>query len=516
MKIEKGPGKMRLSCLITAWRLMSCVSLLLAALFLVPGCGGGGGSSTAIGAGGSNPDEVGLLSINFPDAIDLTGGGTEPPEEAPLSQQIVFTFSGVPQGPISYSSINIYAAIDQDYSGPECVVDWDKSIVPARGTYEVNGSVVVFYPILPVKEIDLSANADIDSVPGLLPGMVYTVYIPIGTAGSIPNLSGLGPGVSNPLSFSTGDIPNLYFQNFFIEDPEVTGTDPTDGAVDVTINTLGTVPGIPEFEGFEIEFSQPLNTTDANLEGTDLDDDGVRDPNIFLRYSDPIFYGATNGAVTDGLIRIDRNDPAADPWGGFVPTTFLSSPVTLSDLVVTPRGRIVALSNDNLFTLDVETGELSNRLDLQLTDVKGLAVSPDGTIYAVDRQGGDLIRLPLPDYTVEVVGPVPNSDTVADLTYGYDDYLYLLRQEAGGGPPISIERIDPVDATATSVFTNINHDFTTFVFIDADTLCLMEAGTGEIWTLSIATGALDFLGAVPGIDPGVSCDLGVIFYNMDV
>ena len=141
---------------------------------LLPGCGGGGGgggssSSSPSGGGGG----ITLTSITFPESTNLTGATTEPPDGAPLGQQAIVTFSGVPEGPERvvidlppvYDAIQIYAVLGSNYNGPEVVVDRDKNTIPARGVFERLGNTIVFTPSFPTEPIDLSSGAKKEAVP---------------------------------------------------------------------------------------------------------------------------------------------------------------------------------------------------------------------------------------------------------------------------------------------------------------------------------------------------------------
>ncbi len=498
--------------------------LLLPLLTFEMSCGGGGGGGgSSHSTGGQQYDPVSLLSITFPDKVNLSGATTIPPQSAPLSQQIVFTFSGVPAEPISSSSIAIYAAVGNDYAGPESVLDQDNNVVPARGDFEVFDNIVVFTPDLPLRDIDFSLNALPEEVPGLLPaeilgvGVPYTIYIPLGTSASIPNLEWIHPDVQNPTYFMTGDIANLYFSNFFTLPPSLEETSPPDGETDVSVNTITPVTGLPGFEEFHISFDQPLDAGRDNIEGTDFDGDGVRDPNIFLRCSDPLLFAALSGSVQDGLFRLDRDDPGTFLADTFHQTTYLGFPLSLIDIVVTRQGTLLGLAGGNLFRADPSTGELTERVDLALPGLKGLAVSPDGFVYSADSSTGILYRLTPPGYSVEAVGTLSDPATIADLAYGYDDMLYLLRLDYSGGPPQSfIDLVDPSNGTAVPLLGGYNNAFASLTFISNDTLCLFEEGTFILWEMDVTSGALVQKGIGPFTSPGEVLDLATLFYNMDV
>ena len=79
--------------------------------------------------------------------------------------------------PPVYDALQIYAVLEAGYDGPEVVVDYDKNVIPARGTFEKMGNLIVFTPFFPTEPFDLSPSAQKEAVPGLLPDMEYIVFI---------------------------------------------------------------------------------------------------------------------------------------------------------------------------------------------------------------------------------------------------------------------------------------------------------------------------------------------------
>jgi len=504
--------------------------LALSALLVgLTGCGGGGGGGGALSGGsGSTPSEgITLLSITFPETVDLTGGSIYPPPAAPLSQQVVFTFSGPPEGTIGPRSIVIYADVGSDYAGPESVIDFDTNTVPARGIYEVFDNIVVFTPLLPTQTIDLMPNAPAQAVPGLLPGSVlgmvgtdprpYTIYIPLNTSGAISNLRGVDPSVTNPVTMTTGDIANLYFSNFHTEPPRVLATEPADGAVDVPLNPFQPVPGWQAFEGFSVRFDQPLNPELSNLVGSDCDGDEVRDPNVFLRFNEPLLYAATQGIFPNGVVRIDRNDPGTSTWDTFVATTYQSAPVDLEDVGLDGRGNLVGLAGGRLYQVDGSTGELSDEIDLGVPSLEGLAFGPDGILYAIDGATGRLYRFFPPDYSIELIGVVDKGTQAVDLAYGDDDRLYLLRQEQTHSSVVSyIDALDRESAASEPLTGGFSYAFTSMAFVESTLLCLFAEMTQEIFTLDVQQEILISRGVAAIPFPDLQLDLASIGYRLEV
>ena len=164
-------------CMSTRPKFLS-FNVVLAFSFMLalgfPACGGGGGGS---GSGGTGAGKAGitLTSISFPEYTDLSGGTTEPPLIAPLSQQVVLTFSGPVKGSVSTGAILINAHPGLDYHGPEVALSKTQNLIPARG--DLRGEEQTSSssrPSSPLETIDLSVNARAECVPGLLPGYART------------------------------------------------------------------------------------------------------------------------------------------------------------------------------------------------------------------------------------------------------------------------------------------------------------------------------------------------------
>ena len=115
------------------WRSVAVLRLLaLAAMAVVVGCSGSGGSS-----GGGFAKSAVLLEIRFPDPGQQNSGTVfDPPDNASLIQQVVFVFSEPP---------------DPRQVGPTTLGIRDAGGFPAVGRYQVIGSRVKFTPELPLR-----------------------------------------------------------------------------------------------------------------------------------------------------------------------------------------------------------------------------------------------------------------------------------------------------------------------------------------------------------------------------
>ena len=130
------------------------VCSLIIMVFFASACGGGGSSH---GSSSSKfGDGISLVSIDFPKSVDLKEYYDSPPQAAPLSQQIVFTFSGPVQGPVDASSILIYSEVGLDYDGPQVLFDPVKNLLLAKGTFQFHANMVVFTPQLPKTTMQLN------------------------------------------------------------------------------------------------------------------------------------------------------------------------------------------------------------------------------------------------------------------------------------------------------------------------------------------------------------------------
>lgn len=152
-----------------------------------------------------------LKAIRFPKGLTGTSGSKAPPLEAPLSQVIVFEFTGKPKiGPGIAEGLRIRVAASNT-AGQQV-----GSL--AFGTYRVSGNKIIFTPRLPTGAVTASFSTTTNvgansSLPGMLPATTYEISVPIGAPNSVRNLSKIGKGVGLPLTFETTAIALNYFGN---------------------------------------------------------------------------------------------------------------------------------------------------------------------------------------------------------------------------------------------------------------------------------------------------------------
>ncbi|MHC4945081.1 MAG: hypothetical protein ACYTG7_18855, partial [Planctomycetota bacterium] len=368
-------------------------------------CGGGGGSSGSGVAFSGDGSSISLVSITFPESIDLGSSHENPPPSAPLTQQVVFTFSGPVAGEVTESAISISATPTTVYNGPTILYDPDKNLVRAQGEFAVFSNVVVFTPRIPTKEVDLSMNAEAEEVPGLIPEMTYQVFVPVGTSGSIPNLTSVQAGVKNPVSFTTGKIEQLYFANFPYEPSITVGTDPVNGSDDFPVNTLGKISGKKNLKWLTVTLDGALSPNENNLFGFDSNNDNLHEPNFFLRYFDPLLYVAD--LTSRGMFRLDLDDPESGAVGEELPIEYEGENIALEALCFDHAGRMSGLSEGRIFKVAYDTElhpvELTLRYDTENPNLRELALAPGGLFYAIDTQEEMLVRLNAKKKTVESV-----------------------------------------------------------------------------------------------------------------
>ena len=121
-------------------------------------CGGGGGS------GGSFSPKVQLLAVTFPDPGDVNVETEDvAPRDAPLLQQVVFTFDAAPD-PNRVSSLTL------PIRGPDGLY--------VAGRYDVDDVTVTFTPVLPLRPIVPVGDTAWDSGgTSLRPNASYTVRV---------------------------------------------------------------------------------------------------------------------------------------------------------------------------------------------------------------------------------------------------------------------------------------------------------------------------------------------------
>ena len=419
------------------------VSVFAGMLLLLSACGGGGGGSggDAATGGQGSASGISLLSITFPEDLGFTSFYSSAPVGAPLSQQILFTFSGPVKGTVDSSSLMIYADPGQNYSGPLVLFDSEKNLVLGHGDYEVMGNMVVFTPSLPASGIDLSLNASIEEVPGLLPDMEYFIYVPVGSVGAISNLKSIDPSVPSSLSFTTTNKnhPSQYFTNLDQDPPQASSVLPSDGTVDFPVNGLTVISGEAPYEPMWIDLDQPLKGDDENLIGLDGDGDGYLEPNFYLHHYDPLLFGVDG--FYRGLFRLDATDLTQDPSSSYKVTFHGGVGIALTDICMLEDGSMVGLAEGVIYAVpfdDPSPVELTEVLDTNMTALSGLVRSPEGMIFTVNTAAETLVRIDLESSTVTTVGTISGGATVEDLAFGLDGTLYAMRVEGeGSASPLS-------------------------------------------------------------------------------
>lgn len=504
------------------------LGLALLLFAAVHGCGGGGGGGGSVGFTMPGGGDIALMAITFPEVIEqIDGAPTAPPEEAPLSQQVVFVFSGLPDGNPGYKSLQIFADVNAGYDGPEAALDKDKNIVPARGMWESRDHIVVFTPYYPVVPIDLSRNAPLEAVPGLLPDLEYTVYVPLRSGDSIANLVAIHPSVTNPVDFTTvsSELPNLYYQNHPDDPPQVTATVPRDGATDVPVHTLsGAIPGFPPEEEFCVSFDQPLLYSDENIAGDDLDEDGSIDQNIFFLFPDRTAYAAldAHGGDDPGIISIDRKTGEAE----FVGVTALvfdpQTTVGLKSIAVERSGLMLGTSGEYLF--DVEYRDLqqpgycfvsSPRIHDGYTDVRGLALAPDDTLYALDGTAGHLLTIDRGTGNATLQADLGSLyGTWTDLAIRADGTLYGMAVVDSGLPGAlsTLLRLDPESGDTTFLFSAAA-DYTSIDMAGFMRISFCSGAALEVDLFDLETAQLDPSGSYTLSGGGLSSGAPLNIWN---
>jgi hypothetical protein len=154
-------------------------SAILAGLIL--GCSGWSGCSGSGSSGGSSSQDVVLLDVQFPDPSGQSGADeSQAPRNASLVQQIIFEFSEPPT-PDSVHRLSLRVRDEQDFA-----VD---------GSYDLQGSLVIFTPVLPSTPLQSAAQGWDTGGTGLQPAQSYFVEVIVGAPDSIANLVGIDPAL---------------------------------------------------------------------------------------------------------------------------------------------------------------------------------------------------------------------------------------------------------------------------------------------------------------------------------
>jgi len=229
--------------------------------FALAGCGGGGGGGSSSVAYSSHGE---LLAVDFPDPSNVNAESTDsPPAEAPLLQQVVFTFDGNPDpNLISINTIQI-----RDSSG-----------FPVPGTFAVSGMVVTFTPQLPTGPVTIQANGAVDvGGAGLAPAQAYTVRTGPGVFSFISRVNAqLLARFADPtnasdilIGFKTGSDPTKFFSGPPLTSPLLVSADPPDGTTGVSPNLYTDPDGVfPPRGSFELHFDGAVSPDSATSPAT--------------------------------------------------------------------------------------------------------------------------------------------------------------------------------------------------------------------------------------------------------
>jgi len=508
------------------------------------GCGGGGGGGEAPETGGlvsGTSEGIKLLKITYPTSTGLTGGSEEPPIAAPLSQQIVLTFSGNVEGPVTSSGVQINATPELDYNGPKVALDKTKNLIVARGDYEILGNLIVFTPYMPITNLNLeSPEALPESVPGLLPGYEYSIYIPISTPGAIPNVVKIeesNPYLKDPkfTTIAKEGMENLYFANHPAIPPEIESTDPADGSVDFSINTYSVITGFPENRDIIVELDQPLFYKGTNITGTDLDGDEFIDPNFYLRYTEPDMYSAVDRSQAQlGYIAKLNADTDKFELVGFTNSEGLNIGI---QSIVFPRAgtgqelfKMVGCSGSTLYDINYDLpsgaplvcGMTNERALSSGSDVIGLTLTREGDVYGLDRADNSLLLIDTSDGSVTNKGAISSTmGEIVDLCLGFDNELYSLSVQNSGTTSAvgAINKIDRDNLTTQNVVSGIQGDFTSIGFLRCGDASLFDASTLQRVVVEISSGVVIEYGLKinnPNLLPGSRLDFELKSYEIDV
>jgi hypothetical protein len=224
-----------------------------------------------------------------PPTEDATG--FPPSVGAPLNLVIAFLFDGIPAGPYDQSSLPVYTT-SADIT-PEAGLPPGINTVGAKGTYHLvvdeGASLysVEFRPYVPTAPLQINLGAAPEAVPGLLPNTIYTVEVSNKPATKIGNLQ--GPGGTE--SFGTTSNPAAYYPTAsgVFGEPTMLVADPIDGSGDFFPNTFATAALDSATDTFPagptdvvLTYDQPVQPTADNLQGRDIDGDGLVDPTFSL------------------------------------------------------------------------------------------------------------------------------------------------------------------------------------------------------------------------------------------
>lgn len=436
------------------------------------GCGGGGGGGSAGGATPVPPapqvtfEGFGFRVANGPETSvpPLEQPTASPPSlGAPLNLTILFHFSGVPAGPFSQASLPVFTTPGQ--VPPSVKPPAGTAILPAKGSYALvvhpkGGASVEFRPFVPTAPLKADLGAPPAAVPGLLPGSVYTAALSDQPGAAIPNLAPAQPGdAAREVSFGTTSNPAAFYPKGAgdLSPPEVVSRSPvpfTAGFQPATFaGDVAPVPVTELAEGPEevvLTYDRALEPSAQNLDGRDLDGDGLIEPAFFfasratrLLVAHQVPAGALGSAAGFAALSAVADGPGvtvaqdgseillADGAPAGLPATPASFPGTPASLAcgADPGLLFVLLAveggNDLLTVVDHVLGDPGaalpgNALDTGLDDVVGLTTLLDGRLVAFDRGSRRIVEL-LP--VVERLpgtpdAPAPGVPTLVALSLG--------------------------------------------------------------------------------------------------
>lgn len=416
---------------------------LAAAVVLNTGCGGGGGGGGGSSHAGPTPaDAVSFTGFSF-----RSGSGastTVPPMEDPaanppalgagLNLVVIFHFDGVPSAPLDGSSLPIYTTPGEvtPAAGPPGTV----AALPAKGTYVLvvapgqSAATVEFRPFVPSGSLSLELSSPAETVPGLLPGSVYTAAVSTELSSAIGNLQGAGGQVkfgttSNPAAYYPVDAADSAPPTVVLTDPG--GgllTTPADGAgnfAPATFSRYALGSDSPTFpdgpDRVDLVFSGQLLPTESNVQGSDLDGDDVLDQAFFLRGQSTrliIGHQVPAGAVAGG-----------GPHAAFGAVSALRS------------GSTGDVTGGDVLFQDSQDGALALPASSAFAPVKALASGRDSALlYLIQDVPGGADRILLADHllgdpTAAQLGLDAPGGSEISFSTGAEDLVGLLELQSG-------------------------------------------------------------------------------------
>jgi hypothetical protein len=238
-------------------------------------------------AGSAEAADILLSKIRFPSGFNGTQGTTTPPTAAPLSQTLIFEFSGKLELPESFATALRITVDPQNTLGQPIGL-------AAIGDFSVDGNRVFFKPRLPSEPLPASfgPSTDISSdmgMPGLLPNTIYRIDPVFGGPNSIGNLKGskitlpvrfkTTPGIPGPLQ-----VASLY-SNAPLKAPKwiTASIKPKPGSNGLYPNPFndpaGLFDSIPKSKRppFRVKFDGPLDPSADNLGASQIRVRAIKD-----------------------------------------------------------------------------------------------------------------------------------------------------------------------------------------------------------------------------------------------